>query len=157
MKKILFLTFIITTLSTGNCFAQKESSTDKEQIENLIRESFDAVFSNRDKNTIHKFFSEDFLLLEDGQIWNKDSISGNLDRMNAKIAADKITVNRINKINFISSKIEGKMAWVAYHNTAVYNDGKGKIYGEDHWLESVVAVRTKSGWKIQMLHSTLKK
>lgn len=157
MKNKLTLVFIFSLFIVGNCFGQKKLESDKTQIENLIIKSFDEVFSELNKEKISNFYTEDFILLEHGTIWNKDSIAINFDQMKAKIAENKIVVKRVNKIDFIEVKISENSAWVAYHNHAVYENGEGKIYGEDNWLESAVAIRTKNGWRIQMLHSTSKK
>ena len=157
MKNLIILTAIFNFLIVDNCFGQTQFGRDEKEVKNLILKSFDEIFSDRKKENIDKFYTDDFVLLEDGIVWNRDSIAINLDRMSSEIAEKKIVVRRVNKIDVIEVKIIENIAWLAYHNSAIYDNGEGKIYGEDKWLESAVAVRTKDGWKIQLLHSTPKK
>lgn len=71
-------------------------------------------------------------------------------------STQKNEVERINSFNFLEIKIEGKMAWVAYRNKAEFKSGN-KVIRELNWLESATAIKTKNGWKLQLLHSTLSK
>lgn len=134
-----------TTLS----FGQSATKTDKLQLKQLIIESFDEIWSKLDSKNIDKYYTKDFLLLENGEIWNNDSIANYLN----KAILDKPIPNRVNSIEVIEIKILNKMAWIAYKNQAVFSfDDKRtkKVY----WLESATAILTKNGWKLEMLHST---
>ena len=147
MKKLTTLIFMIcfTILS----FGQSATKTDKSQIKQLIIESFDEIWSKLDSKNIDKYYTKDFLLLENGEIWNNDSIANYLD----KALLEKPIPNRVNSIEVIEIKILNKMAWIAYKNQAVFSfDDKRtkKVY----WLESATAILTKKGWKLEMLHST---
>ncbi len=62
---------------------------------------------------------------------------------------------RVNEFEFIEVKIKENSAWIAYHNTATFIKN-GEVVGGLQWLESATAIRTKNGWKLDMLHSTLK-
>lgn len=147
MKKLITLIFMIcfTTLS----FGQSGSKTDKAQIKQLIVESFDEIWSKLDSKNIDKYYTKDFLLLENGEIWNNDSIANYLN----KAILDKPIPKRVNSIEVIEIKILNKMAWIAYKNKAVFSfddQKRNKVY----WLESATAILTKNGWKLEMLHST---
>lgn len=147
MKKLNTIILIIcfTTLS----FGQSATKTDKLQIKQLIIESFDEIWSKLDSKNIDKYYTKDFLLLENGEIWNNDSIANYLD----KALLEKPIPNRVNSIEVIEIKILNKIAWIAYKNQAVFSfDDKRtkKVY----WLESATAILTKNGWKLEMLHST---
>lgn len=148
-KSATLLLLLMTTIS----FSQKSTEKDKLLIQNLITESFDQLWSNMDENLIDKFYAKDFTLLENGEIWNNDSISANFEK--AKLR-DKIIPKRTNKIDFIDIKIINGMAWVAYHNNGTWTYEE-KILGKAHWLESAVVIWTENRWKVQMLHSTIKK
>lgn len=114
MKKLTTLIFMIcfTTLSS----AQSATKTDKSKIEQLITESFDEIWSKLDSKNIDKYYTKDFLLLENGEIWNNDSIANYLD----KALLEKPIPNRVNSIEVIEIKILNKMAWIAYKNQAVF-------------------------------------
>ncbi len=64
------------------------------------------------------------------------------------------TVKRLTYFDFIEIRIEGKMAWVAYHNKAKFKKGD-EVVREMNWIESASAILTDEGWKLQLLHSTL--
>jgi hypothetical protein len=147
MKKLIPLTLMLflTTIS----FGQVSKETDKTQIKNLVINSFDQIWSKLDSKNIDKYYTKDFLLLENGEVWNNDSIANYLD--DAIIRQPNPT--RINTIEIIEIKVVKKNAWVAYHNYAIFLVDD-KIVGKAHWLESANAILTKDGWKLEMLHST---
>ena len=134
-----------TTIS----FGQVSNETDKTRIKNLILESFDEIWSKLDAKNIDKYYTKDFLLLENGEIWNNDSIKNYLD--NAMLR--KPNLKRMNTIDVIEIKIANKMAWIAYQNYATFSSDN-KIIRKAHWLESATAILTENGWKLEMLHST---
>ena len=109
-------------------------------------------------NTFFKAFSEgnfkyieqtstlDFLLLEQGMIWN-------LDTLQNKLAKPKPAgYSRKNRFEFFETRLTGKRAWVGYHNYADFETAAGKR--TIHWLESAVLVKEKKSWKLEMMHST---
>ena len=147
MKRInlIILMMLFTTIS----FGQVSNETDKTRIKNLIIESFDEIWSKLDAKNIDKYYTKDFLLLENGEVWNNDSIKNYLD--NAMLR--KPNLKRMNTIEVIEIKIANKMAWIAYQNYATFSSDN-KIIRKAHWLESATAILTKNGWKLEMLHST---
>ena len=134
-----------TTIS----FGQVSNENDKKIIKNLVIESFDEIWSKLDSKNIDKYYTKDFLLLENGEVWNNDSIAKYLD--NALLR--KPNPNRINTIEIIEIKVANRMAWVAYQNYATFTIDN-KIIRKAHWIESATAILTESGWKLEMLHST---
>ena len=134
-----------TTIS----FGQVSNENDKKNIKNLVIESFDDIWSKLDSKNIDKYYTKDFLLLENGEVWNNDSIAKYLD--NALLR--KPNPNRINTIEIIEIKVANRMAWVAYQNYATFTIDN-KIIRKAHWIESATAILTESGWKLEMLHST---
>jgi len=134
-----------TTIS----FGQVSNENDTTGIKNLIIESFDEIWSKLDSKNLDKYYTKDFLLLENGEVWNNDSITFYLD--NAILRKPK--PNRINTIEIIEIKIANKMAWVAYQNYATFSIDN-KIIRKAHWLESATAILTEKGWRLEMLHST---
>lgn len=123
--------------------------TDKSQIKNLVVDSFDHIWSELNSENIDKYYTKDFLLLENGEVWNNDSITHYLD--NAILR--KPNPKRVNTIEIIEIKISNNMAWIAYHNHAIFSIDN-TIVRKAHWLESATAILTEDGWKLEMLHST---
>lgn len=148
MKNIF--TLLLLMLIYTSAVAQNSKETDEAQIKNLIINSFQDIFSNLDPESIEKYYTEDFLLLENGEIWDNEIITNYMKR--AKESGKQ--PERINSFDFIEIKIEDEMAWVAYHNNAVFKMS-GRVEGELNWLESATAIKTEDGWRLQMLHSTV--
>ena len=147
MKRLNFI--ILMMFFTTISFGQVSNETDKTRIKNLIIESFDEIWSKLDAKNIDKYYTKDFLLLENGEVWNNDSIKNYLD--NAMLR--KPNLKRMNTIEVIEIKIANKMAWIAYQNYATFSTDN-KIIRKAHWLESATAILTENGWKLEMLHST---
>ncbi|WP_233553718.1 DUF4440 domain-containing protein [Algoriphagus lacus] len=130
-------------------FAQNSVSSDEKAVQDLIQNSFDAIFSEFDANQLGDFYTSDFILLEHGELWDMEFIRGYLSR--AKQNQNRPT--RTNRFEFIQTVIEGNRAWVAYHNYATITQN-GQVVRELYWLESATAIRTDKGWRLDMLHST---
>jgi len=147
MKKLttIILMICFTTIS----FGQVSNETDKALIKNLVIESFDEIWSELNSKNIDKYYTKDFLLLENGEVWNNDTIAKYLDRAILR----KPNPIRINTIEIIEIKVANGKAWVAYQNHATFSIDN-KIVRKAHWLESAVAILTENGWKLEMLHST---
>jgi len=147
MKRLnpMILMIFCATIS----FGQNTIETDKSYIKNLIIGSFDEIWSELNSKNIDKYYTKDFLLLENGEVWNNDSISDYLD----KAVLKKPIPNRVNTIEFIEVKVSKGMAWVAYKNQATFSLNN-EIIRKIHWLESATAILTENGWRLEMLHST---
>lgn len=127
-------------------FGQRSIETDKSRIKELIIKSFDEIWSELNSKNIDKYYTKDFLLLENGEVWNNDSISKYLD--NALLRKPKPV-----RINTIEIRVANGKAWVAYQNYATFSTDT-TIIRKAHWLESATAILTENGWKLEMLHST---
>ena len=142
-------TIILMLFFTSIAFAQVSIETHKKQIQNLVLESFDEIWSKLEATNIEKYYTKDFLLLEHGEVWNNDTIAKYLKKAKLKLPIPK----RVNTIQIIDIKVANKTAWVAYHNYATIT-ADDKIIRKVHWLESATAILTNKGWKFDMLHST---
>ncbi len=142
--------FLALFLITASAFCQSSEEADKQLIMNLIEDSFQEILSENKKEKLYQYYTNDFLLLEDGEVWDLDIIKGYMD----KAAEMDPMPQRINSFKYIEIKISGDMAWTAYHNKAVFKMGD-KVVGEINWLESASAIRSADGWKLQLLHSTV--
>lgn len=147
MKK--HTTLILMLCFTAISFAQSSVKTDESRIKELIIKSFDEIWSPLKSKNIDKYYTKDFLLLENGEVWNNDSISKYLDQA----LLNKPIPKRVNTIEIIEVKVLNGMAWVAYKNKAVFTL-ENKPSRKALWLESATAILTETGWKLQMLHST---
>ena len=142
-------TLILMLFLSSIACAQVSSDTHKKQIQNLVLESFDEIWSKLEPKNIEKYYTKDFLLLEHGEVWNNDTIAEYLNKAKLNLPIPK----RVNTIQIIDIKVTNKTAWVAYHNYATIT-ADDKIIRKVHWLESATAILTNKGWKFDMLHST---
>ena len=138
--KSLPVIFLFLISSTA-IHAQK----DQRKIEASIVGFFNGL-SLLNQDTLSYYTASDFQLLEDGEVWNLDTLVNKImPRKNSK-------VQRINKFEFIKVEQNGSMAWVSYNNQADFRLGEKQQTLK--WLESAVLIKDKGRWKIQMLHST---
>lgn len=146
MKNLYLLLFLLLHIPA---FAQNEIPSDEKQVQQLIQDSFDGIFSTYQSELLLDFYTEDFLLLEQGEIWDMEFIRNYL----TKAQANPNPPTRTNRFDFIRTVIEGNRAWVAYHNYATISKD-GQVLREIYWLESATAIKTDKGWRLDMLHST---
>lgn len=119
-----------------------------ETPEQAITYFFDGLAELNDSKT-RTYVTSDFMLVENGEVWNMDTLSNHLSGMKG---AD---FSRKNSFQYERQVTTGASAWVVYHNQAdiMYN-GRPRMI---QWIESALLVRDKAkGWRIQLLHSTKK-
>jgi hypothetical protein len=106
-------------------------------------QEFFAATSASDHNRLRAIATEDFQLLEVGEVWDIDKLISVIQPTDMK---------RLNYFNLISTKVMENVAWVSYWNKAKFVRGDNE--GHAYWLESAVLIKSNSKWRIQMLHST---
>ncbi len=148
MKKTLSLAAFLILSTTVN--GQQNSSKDKEAVKQLIIDIFDDIWSDFKSKKITEHQTKDFLLLEQGEIWNNDSIKSYHQR---KIIENSQAV-RTNEFDFFRIEQSDKNTiWVAYHNYGTWSLNE-KIIRKSQYLESGIAIKIKGKWKLQQLQST---
>jgi hypothetical protein len=144
MRKILVCTILLLA-GTIHLNAQDRDYPEQSKPNQAIIKFFDGV-ATVDTTLMKKYTTDNFLLLEDGMVWN-------LDTLTSKLKSSRTTsFKRINDFKFIKTTIKGKMAWVAYYNSAEITSNGNKRNLQ--WMESAVLVKHGKDWKIQLLHST---
>jgi hypothetical protein len=143
----LWMLFFATT-----SFGQTSTETEKIKIKDLIVKSFDEIWSDLNAESIEKYYTKDFLLLENGEVWTIDTVKNYL--RDVKLMKSRPT--RVNSIEVLETKVSKGTAWIAYWNQAIFSV-ENKVVRKALWLESATAIWTESGWKLDMLHSTVKK
>ena len=146
IRSFSFSFFLILMISQ---LGLAQANSDKQQLKTLISESFDKIFSEKETDAMPNYYTKDFLLLEHGEVWDRQKITEMMQMTNDDPS------ERINSFDFVEIKISGDTAWIVYQNTAIFKKEGSKIF-EMKWLESATAVKTKDGWKLDMLHSTRK-
>ena len=57
-----------------------------------------------------------------------------------------------NTFDFFKTKREGNRIWMAYHNYATIK--KDTLVRKAQWLESIIAIKKDTVWKLELMHST---
>ena len=154
MKSIL--TLITITLLFISCQDQKtdacQESINEEEIKiakNLIQGAFDDLWAGVDSTKIRDYHTKDFIILEQGEVWDNDRIKAYMRKQLTRSDRAK----RTNKMKYISIDKYGPSIQIAYYNFAEFRRAD-TLVGKYNWLESALAVPTKDGWRLKMMHST---
>lgn len=150
MKKLSILFFaMIFSFSTAQ-------TTEEKEVQSVIENMFEDVFSKLDENLISKYFTDDFLLFEDGEIYNLETTAQMIASIKKQFddeAAKGHKLERKNKFEFIKTLADGDSAQVYYKNSAeIFYDGMSIMKFD--WLESASLIKSDGSWKISFLHST---
>ncbi len=149
--KICILSLLFCMVLTTSLKAQSEPGKQQTEVHQSLIKFFES-FSKLDTVLARQYLAQDFILIEDGVIWNTDSLITNFKQLKNQMKTTNFV--RINQLDFIKTEIIGKSAWVAYQNTAnltFNNVQKRKM----QWIESAFLIKKGSSWKIKMLHSTV--
>lgn len=140
--RILFSLLLVIVSSAVHGQSYKIAETPEQAITYF----FDGLAELNDAKT-RAYVTPDFMLVENGVLWNMDTLS------NAMSSMKEAEFSRKNSFRYERQVITGTSAWVVYHNQAdiMYN-GRSLVI---RWIESALLVRDKSkGWRIQLMHST---
>ena len=158
MNRYAFLLFLSFFLIGCEQATQKERSIDQaqqnmdiEEVQHLVEQSFQGIWSDLDTNAIHEYHTEDFLLLENGMVWNNDTIANYLEKERKEMEREQY--QRLNRFEFLRAKHRQTSVWLAYHNYGTWVKGADTL-GSAHWLESVIAIKDGGQWKLEQMHST---
>jgi len=108
-------------------------------------QSLFAAMSAFDDFKMKAVVTEDFQLLEAGEVWD-------IDMLIMAIKPNGALYKRRNYFSIINVVTKTDVVWISYWNKATFSmQNKNR---EASWLESAVLVKEKDNWKIQLLHST---
>ncbi|HLO36946.1 MAG TPA: nuclear transport factor 2 family protein [Lacibacter sp.] len=143
MQKInlLFFSLLFSAITSAQT-TNSEQVTVQQTIQNLF-----TALSNRDSAGLRLHSTADVHFYEYGEVWTIDTLIKKV--MYVKPADYK----RTNSFEFVETTIDGNTAWVTYYlQSEITRNGKKEIV---KWMETVVLVKQKEQWKIQLLHSSL--
>jgi len=138
MKKIA----LFVLLSTQFSFAQ---TSEKAEVQQVITRFFDAL-SVANIPLMKAEVSDDFILLENGEIWTIDTLANKISRPKPE------GYLRQNSFDFIETKIDKNRAWVYFKNKAEITSKTRNVTIK--WLESVIFRKEKGRWRMEFMHST---
>ena len=142
-KPILLLALVVLLFS-----CQEEKKPDNpEQLKQVLTSYFDGVVA-KDIAKMNAVTTDDFVLYEDGLVWNNDSLLNLVNSMPPFEASFKFDYIKIN--------IDQEIGNISYFNHAdmILNDTTEVKYD---WIESATFQKIEGEWKMNFLHSTVKK
>jgi len=150
MRYVIIFSLLISACQNPPQNVDMALTTEEEQIaKELIQGSFDKIWGGVDSTEIANYHTDDFIILEHGEVWDNDRIKqyirGQLQREDRPL--------RINKMEYISLDKYGESIQLAYNNFAEFMQAD-TLVGKAQWLESALAVKTEDGWRLKMMHST---
>ena len=145
----LALLFIACQPQTAD---QQSNAITPEEVEiakNLIQGSFDDLWAGVDSTKISTYHTDDFTILEQGEVWDNDRIK---QYMRGQLARPD-RAKRTNRMEYLWIDKYGESIQIAYYNYAEFTQAD-TLVGKASWLESALAVPTEEGWRLKMMHST---
>lgn len=139
--KLLFIAFFFTVTAHAQTTTPEETAV-QQTIENLF-----AALTDADTMAMRKFSTNNVRFYEYGEIWPMDTLIHKI--LQSKSIPD---FKRTNKFEFVSTTINKNTAWATYYLQSTFTrNGKEEIV---KWMETVVLIKDKKQWKINVLHST---
>jgi ketosteroid isomerase-like protein len=143
---IIRIAFAVIVLAlAGAC----GTTTDRGAGQARIRDARDRLFaaiSASDSKSIRAACTPDYVLIEDGPVWNVDSLVKAVEEM--KEGGLRVEY----AFGTDSIWVEGPVAWMTYRNQAIMSDERGADTLQ--WVESAVFLKRSGAWKVALLHST---
>lgn len=154
MKYLLLVLLVLLVAckpdtATSDLATAPITEAEKKIAKDLIQGAFDDLWGGVDSTKILDYHTEDFIILEQGEVWDNTRIKQFMREQLAKEDRAK----RINIMEYISIEKYGPSMQIAYRNF-------GRFYSADSlvnkasWMESAVAIETPVGWRLKMMHST---
>lgn len=140
----------VIILATGVLFfysCQQKKTDDPEKLKEVLTGYFDAIKA-RDFQKMKDLSTEDFILFEDGKVFNNDSLIKLMSTMPDAVVDYKFE-------NFIIN-VDQNTGNMRYYNQGefIIND---TIRLTPRWLESATFKKIDNNWKLEFLHSTVRK
>lgn len=143
MQKI-YLLFIAMLLSA---MVHAQQVTGEERAVQQAIEKMFAALTNADTTALKLYCTGDVKFYEYGQVWPIDTLIQKV--MQSKSLPD---FKRTNSFQYKRTTIHKKTAWTTYYlESIITRNGKPDTL---NWLETVVLIKQKGQWKIDVLHST---
>ena len=150
MKYYIVLIALLVACQNPKPTDSSELTADEIQAaKGLIQGVFDDIWAAADSTKLLDYHTEDFVILEQGLVWNNDSV---MQYMRDRLSREN-NAKRVNEMDYISLEKYGESIQIAYYNHAEFTRAD-TLVGKAKWLESALAVKTKAGWRLKMMHST---
>lgn len=142
-----FTSLLVLVFLVASICCSPEKKTDPEIFRQLLTSYFDGI-KHRDVAKMNSLTTSDFVLFEDGRVWNNDSLVNYLNRN--KSFDGEWTFDNL-RINVDKSSAD---AILFNHGELTIND---TLHLKFDWIESVMFRKVGNDWKINLYHSTVRK
>ena len=126
MKYALLLVLAIASCQAPEKPEREQSVTQEEKqiAMDLIQGVFDDIWAGADSSKLLNYHTEDFTLLEHGEVWDNETIMGYIRRQNAR----ENRPIRTNRMDYLWIEKYGESLQMGYHNYADFTQGDSIIY-----------------------------
>jgi ketosteroid isomerase-like protein len=128
------------------CAPSVSAADDAAAVKQTVKDVYYVFSVSLDKKKYRSLLTEDYLLLENGEILD---IDGDIALMPSPDSGYKRTDN----FDFRSVKVQGNIAYVVYFLKSEITDKKNGTRNRE-WLESAILRRSGERWRMALLHST---
>lgn len=127
------------------CRTTDDLEAEQASVEHSLQGFFRAI-SESDFDALRASTTADYVLLEDGLVWNTDSLVAAVE----DLQEGGLTIS----YSFADREVyvHGPIAWMTYRNTGVLSGAAGA--DTLRWLESAVFRKEGGSWRMALLHST---
>ena len=144
MKKIIVPLLVLVSM---NACQQEKPVDDPAKLQVVLTDYFDGI-KNKDFQKMKDVTTADFVLYEDGRVFNNDSLINMLNGFG--------NFKGEFKLDFQKTNVDNKTGNIYYLNTGefTFNDTTQVTY---NWIESAAFRKVDNEWKLEFLHSTVRK
>lgn len=140
MKQAILIFLILFSL---NGFSQ--DANDSTKIVQLLKDDYKTMV-NSDINKHRGYCTDDYILIENGEIWNMEREAEDYQKKARRV------IDRKDYFDFKFVKILGNTAYTVYNlKSDITENGNLTIR---RWNESVIFRKLQGEWKIALIHST---
>jgi hypothetical protein len=122
-----------------------QESSDSTEIVYVLKEDYKTMVTH-DINKHKSFCTDDYLLIENGEIWNMER-----EAIDYRKKAHTV-IQRFDYFDFKYFKIENSTAYAVYGLKSDITES-GKLTTR-YWNESAIFRKVDGSWKIALIHST---
>lgn len=145
---VIGLVFLIS-FALCNIFSdqiKQDGQVEVQKAEQSLQDLFTAI-SEFNYQGIRDVSTKDCQLLENGLVWNVDSLVNAMKTLEGKA---KVVYNLEN----INIKVVCSIALISYRNNAVITSTSSGKEERLEWVESAIFEKHDNSWKLSLLHST---
>ena len=146
MKFKSALPFLAILVIHSSC-QQTKPPDDPQILKTILRDYFDGI-NNKDVKKLNEVTTNDFVLFEDGKVWTNDSLINSISGFKSFKGDWKFDNMKVNVDNS-----SGDMTYFD-HGEFIIND---TIKLNFNWIESATFRKIDGKWKMNFLHSTIRK